>query len=125
MQRVDLALVGEQLHDDDGAGKGERHSGIECCERLETKRSAQPVAEQRAERHLPEASSEYEWTQRSDEAEVELQPHHEQEQGDPDLGQQVDLVRGRDPAKDRRTLEDAHDDEGENQGLAQPECESA
>ena len=50
---------------------------------------------------------------------IELEPHHEQQHGDADLRQQIDLVVRLHPAQHGRADQNTDHDEGDDQRLAQ------
>ncbi|GEM_PF-6101709 len=69
-----------------------------------------PSPESRGQRHRPDIA---------DMREVQLEPDHEEQHGDADLGQQMDLLGGIDRAEQRRAKQDADHDVGNQQRLAQ------
>jgi hypothetical protein len=119
VQRLQLALVREQLHDDDRARERQRHGDVQRREPVLAERQRQHEAERDGEAELPEPRGERHRPDVAHVLQVELESHREQEHRDADLRQQVDLVvRSHDP-EDRRTRQDPDHDECHQQRLAE------
>ena len=52
MESIDLALVRQQLHDDDGAREGQRRGDVECGHGFHPEAPGGEIANEGAERHL-------------------------------------------------------------------------
>jgi hypothetical protein len=125
VQRIDLALVGEELHDDDGGGEGERDGDVEALHRAEAERQADQEAEHRGEGDLAEAGHQRDDAQRADQIHVELDADEEEQNRDAELGQELDLLPGLDDVEDRRSRDQPDRDEGHDQRLAQEHADKA
>lgn len=77
-------------------------------------------AEHDGEAEWPQPGGERDRADIADVPEVELEPHHEQQHGDADLRQQVDLVVRRHQREARRPEQDPRHDVGDQNRLAQP-----
>jgi len=119
VQRVQLVFVREQLDDDDGAGKGQRHGDVDCLHGALAHQQREREAEDDGEGQLPEPRGQRHRPDIADMREVQLEPDHEQQHGDADLGQQMDLFGGVDRAEHRRAKQNADHDVGNQQRLAQ------
>ena len=119
VQGVDLPFVGEQLDDDDGGGKGQRHRHVEAGDRRQTETEADQIAEDRGEGHLPEPGRQRHRPQGPDQLHVELDAHQKQQHRDAELGQQVDLVVRAHHVQPGGTGEQTDGDETHDQRLAQ------
>ncbi len=117
--RVQLVFVREQLDDDDGAGKGQRHGDVDRLHGALAHQQREREAEDDGEGQLPEPRGQRHRPDIADMREVELESDHEQQHGDADLGQQMDLFGGVDRAKHRRAKQNADHDVGNQQRLAQ------
>lgn len=91
VQGVDLPFIGEELDDDDRAGKGEGHRDIEGGHRLQAQGHRQKIADEGSEKNLAQARGQRHFPQGAYQVEVEPEPHHEKQNSDPHLGQQVHL----------------------------------
>lgn len=121
VQRINFALVGEQLDNDDGAGKGQRDGDVQRRQVRHAEGQRNQIAEYGGENDLSDAGRQRHRPQVLDQVQVELQPHHEQQQRHADLRQQINLVVRRHPAEHGRAGHDPHRDERHDQRLAQPE----
>jgi hypothetical protein len=119
VQRIDLPLIGEQLHDDDRAGEGEAHGDVERRHRRIPQPEGDQKPEQGGEHDLAQARGQGHRPHRADQAHVELEPHHEQQHGDAHAGEQLQLAPPGHPVEGRRPYQDAGNDVADDQGLAQ------
>jgi len=91
VQVVDLALVREQLHDDDRRGEGQGDRDVERRHGREAERASDDVTDDGREHDLPDTGGECDRTEAPDEAHVELQSDDEEQQRDAELREQLDL----------------------------------
>jgi hypothetical protein len=119
VQRVDLPLVGEQLHDDDRAGEAKAQGDEQRRHRRQAQGKAEPHAHQGGEQDLAEAGDQSHGPHRTDQAHVEPEAHQKQEHGDADAGEQLQLAATGSPAQSRRPHQDAGEDVADDQRLAE------
>ena len=125
MQGVDLALVGKQLDDDDGAGESQRDSDVERFHPALAHGQDEEEADDDGEGQLPQAGGQRDGADMADMLQVEFEANHEQQHRHAHLGQQVDLVMSRDDAQHGGAGDDADDDVGDQHWLAQPQRHGA
>jgi hypothetical protein len=125
VQRLQLALVAEQLHHDDGRGEGERHRDIDAGEDVEPECDPDQEADARREDYLAEAGRQRHRAELGDQPPVELQPDEEEQQRDAQFGQEVDLLRRLRAAVEQRRGGNADGDEADDHGLAQQGADHA
>ncbi len=87
VERVHFFLVRQELHNDDGAGKGQCYRNIERGQPIKPQRQADPKTDHGSEQHLTEAGCQGNPTQRAHELEVQLEPDQEQQHCDPQFRQ--------------------------------------
>jgi hypothetical protein len=119
VQAVDLALVRQQLDDDDGRRKGQRHRDIKAGDRAEAEGDPDQVAEDRGEGDLTQPGQKRHRPERTDQLHVELDPDEKQQHGDAKLGQQADLFVRPHEVQNRWPGDQPDRDETDDQGLAQ------
>ena len=121
VQVVDLALVGQQLDDDDRRGERQRDRDVQRRDGGEAERDRDEEPDDGREEHLAEAGRECDGTEPSDQPDVELQPDDEQQQRDPELREQLDVGRVVDEAEGLRADGDPGGDQPHDERLAQYE----
>lgn len=92
MQRVDRTLIRQELHDDDRAGEGQCDGDVEALDGTESQGEADQEPEDRREQDLAEARQERHGAEGADQFDVELDADQEQQDGDTQFRQQVDLI---------------------------------
>ena len=125
VQRIDLPLVGQQLDDDDGAGERQRHRHVRSRQRAHAERERNQEAEDRREHDLPDPGGQRHRPECPDRLRVELETHHEQQHGDADAGQQLDLLVLRHQPDPGRAHEQPHRDEGHDERLSKTGAQRA
>ena len=125
MQRVDLALVRQQLDDDDGGRERERNAHINGRHPVKPKRQRDQESEGRRKNHLPQPGHQRHRPQRPHKLQVELQPHQEQQHRNAQFGQEVDMRVRPGNAQDRRPRQHANGNETDDQRLAQQQPRKA
>ena len=120
MQGVDLALVGQQLDDDDRAGKCQRHRDIHRPS-SPCPAPAEHEAEQMVKASCPSPVANATGPMWRTWFRSSFRPDDEEQDRHADLGQQVDLVVGRHQLEPGRPHGDTHHDVGDEDGLAQPD----
>jgi hypothetical protein len=125
VQRVDLAFVPQQLDDDDGARKGQRETHYRGGGGRHAECGGQRRAGQRRQQHLCAAGEQRHWSQRAQQARIELQAHQEQQHRHAELAQRLHVHGIGDHTQHVRPGHDAGHDESDDQRLAQPLAEVA
>ncbi len=117
MQRVELTLVAEELHDDDGRREGQRDRDIEAGDGIEPQAKTDEEPESGSEEHLTEARRERNGSQRLHEPPVQLQADEKEKERDPEFGEELDLLGRLLSAFEDCCRGDPDDDETDNDGL--------
>jgi len=119
MQRIEFALVREQLDDDDGAGKSQCHRDIKRLHHITAHAEDDQEAEEDGECELPQPGRQRHRPDVAQVVQVEPQADQEQQHRDPGLRQQVDLVMRLNETQHRRPGHNADDDVGDQHRLMQ------
>jgi hypothetical protein len=119
VQAVELALVGQQLDDDDGAGEGERHRDVQRLDPVAPECEHDAEADDDGEGELAEAGGQRHRPEVAHMVQVELETDDEQQHRDTHLRQQVDLVVRRHQVQHARAGDDADHDVGHQRRLLQ------
>ena len=119
VQGINLALVGEQLDDNDGAGKSQRYRNIDSRHVRQTEQQGKQVPYNRGKDNLTETRSECYRPDCSNDMQVQFQADHKQQQGDAEAGEQLDLAALGNQFQPGRADQNANRNEGDDQRLAQ------
>ena len=123
-ERVQLPLVVEQLDHDQGAAHRQAGGQVEELELPAPVAKPEPVEEGQpqpdADRHLERAGDQHRPPGGDQLLQVDLQPDHEEEQDQPDLGHGLDARPVLDEVQTDRPDQNAGDQVGEDQRLPEP-----
>ena len=117
---IDLPAIRQELHQNDRAGKRQRGRDVKRGHGIHAERFAQQIAYEERECDLSEAGAKRDGSDAPHDMHVELQADDEQQHGDADLREQLDLAAVADPAHACRSRGDADHDVGRDQGLPEP-----
>ena len=125
MQGVDLALVGQELDDDDGRRKRQRDRHVKAGDVAKPQRQADQIAEKRCENDLPEPGHHRDHAQRPDQLHVQLDADQKQQHRNAEFGQQLNLRVRTHNIQRRWPRDQADGDEADDQRLARQRADKA
>ena len=125
MQRIDLALLAQQLHDDDRRRERERYRHVQADRDAEPERHTDQKTEYGREDDLTDAGHQRDGAQRPDELEIEFQPDEKQEHRNAELRQQIDLLVRPGNVQYRGSRDDPDRNETDDQRLAKQQANGA
>ena len=123
VEGVDLALVRQQLHDDDGAGECQRHRDIQAGDGVQSERQPDAESKDGGEGDLTEAGHDGDRTQRANKFDVELDADQKQQHRDAKFRQEADLCIGADNVEHRRSGDQTNGNEADDQRLSQDDAD--
>ena len=119
MELIELAFIREHFDDDDCRGERKSEGYIQGWYPLKSPRQDDEEPNAHRDKHLRNTGGQRHQTRGANQADVEFEPHQEQQDGDPKLGEQLDFLPGRNQAQKGRAQENPHQDVGNDEGLAQ------
>ncbi len=119
MQGVDFIFIGQELDDNDGAGKGQGHGYVNRMNQCHAESQGNKKTDRRGKKDLPGASGQGDRPGGSYEIQIQLEAHDEKQQGDADFGQELYLFVTFNNAEYERTCYNAGRQEHNNHWLAQ------
>ena len=87
VEGIDFPFVGEQLDNDDGAGKGEGYCHVQRGHHRQTQAQGQKEADYRGKQDLAQSGGQGHPTHGFNQMKIQLEAHHEQQQGYAHMGQ--------------------------------------
>ncbi|MCZ7588950.1 MAG: hypothetical protein M5U27_08890 [Gaiella sp.] len=118
---VELASVGEELDHDDGARERDADPHVQRRCGGKPEREGEEEAARRDDRHLGAARGERDRAERTDDVDVELQPDDEEQEGDPELREQLELAARLDEVRRARPDDHADGDVGDHEREPEPD----